>query len=75
MTELWHLCSLLAALAGFLIVAAISLYRGEALFALVIRSFTIFVVLYVVMRYLRALLGLVAGTEKDVEPIDSGEGR
>jgi len=67
MSEIWRLVSLIVCLAGFVIVAGVTLATGEDLLYVALRAVLTFAGLYAVQSVLRALLALAAtsGEEND----------
>ena len=67
MSEIWRLVSLMVCLAGFVIVAGLSLATGEDILWVAVRAVLTFAGLHVVQLVLRTLLALAAtsGEEND----------
>ena len=56
---------MLISLAGFLAVAGISLYRGDAILGVAIRSLVVFAVLWFGQRILQSVLGIAADSRPE----------
>lgn len=70
MTEFYKLIRLLVSMTGFLVVAAIVLARGDALFTAASRAVLTFAVIYYVLGFLQGLLAAVAGSHATTGRID-----
>ncbi|MDO8586205.1 MAG: hypothetical protein Q7T82_04120 [Armatimonadota bacterium] len=65
MQDLWRLISFYISFAGFLLVAGISLYRGDAILDTAIRSLVVFAVLWFGQRVLQCVLGMAADSRPE----------
>lgn len=66
-TKIWWIASYLISVTGFAVVGGVSLYNGEALYITAIRAVAVFIALWLVLRFLRALLGLTIVSESHEE--------
>jgi hypothetical protein len=70
MSEFYKLIRLLTSMTGFLVVAAIVLARGDALFTAALRAVLTFAVVYYVLGFLQGLLAAVAGSITTAGSVD-----
>ncbi|MEN6372164.1 MAG: hypothetical protein ABFD64_09150 [Armatimonadota bacterium] len=64
MKEFCQLISILIALAGFLVVAAVLLVRGESLLIAAFKSVLVFAALWAVQSVLRTLISFAVGSSE-----------
>jgi hypothetical protein len=70
MSEFYRLIRFLISMTGFLVVAAVVLANGDALFTAAVRSALTFAVLWIVLGLLQSVLSIVAGPNPGPDPID-----
>ena len=77
MQELWRLIGFYISLAGFLVVAGISLHRGDQVFDAAVRSLVVFAVLWFGQRIIQGVLGMAADSRPEAGPsgIDEQQAR
>jgi hypothetical protein len=73
MREFWRLLSILVSLAGFLVVAGVLLYKGDAVLSAAIKAAAAFAFLMFTQRVMTGVLGLAADSRPAPGPAEGDE--